>query len=404
MKTNSFQFSFLLTISIIFISFVSANSQVNFEPGYILQQNGDTTHGYIDDRHWKINPDYIYFNPGHDGLTMRYGPSAIAGFGMRGAIYKSAAVDREQALNSFGTQKFESTVLTKRDTVFLKTLIGGTKRLLYLGDENEYNQFYIDQDGKYTLLLYKRYLKMQDGKTGYLENRTYIGQLIDYLKDCPGIAGELTEIKYKRKELQQLFLNYYSCIHSSAVFQSIKEKITTQTGFLIGMSNTKINLKKTNPYAGVTFNSSSMISGGLYLDQVYPFNQHKYSWHNELIFTSYTIDGHYDDHLNPASIHAQYAYVKANSLIRYTSPVKNISPFAGFGISIGIPVSGKNEVIDESVFHPGINSQLYGVGGGELAFVLEGGLKYKRYLLEFHYERNSLNSATRSYIFLGYRF
>ncbi|MGB3080546.1 MAG: hypothetical protein WBB31_15810, partial [Saprospiraceae bacterium] len=173
---NSFRISTVIIITLIStLSF----SQHTYLPGYLIQLNGDTTNGYIDYRNWKLNPEVIMFNPNEKGLPTRFFPESIRGFAVDGAIYESAVVDREGYLNSFGRQKFDPVVSTVRDTVFLKTLIDGDKSLLYLRGNDGIDQYYIKQGQTYSLLLYKRYLKIQDGRTGYMENKTYIGQLIE---------------------------------------------------------------------------------------------------------------------------------------------------------------------------------------------------------------------------------
>ncbi|MGB3079882.1 MAG: hypothetical protein WBB31_12435, partial [Saprospiraceae bacterium] len=173
---------------------------------------------------------------------------------------------------------------------------------------------------------------------------------------------------------------------------------------MIGFSSTSTKLNSSNQYALVSFPSSSMISAGLFFNRIYPHNQHKFSWNHALLYTAYKTSGHFDDHFTPATLHFEYSYIKWRSMVRYNYPIKSIILYGGIGFSFGIPVMKKNEVIDESIFHPGVVSQAAGIGGGELGGVLQAGIKFRKYLLELNYEAMTSNTTKRLYLFLGYRF
>ena len=89
------------------------------------------------------------------------------------------------------------------DTSFLEAIIQGEKSLYshvnYIGDD----QFYIKLDGKYDLLVYKKYLGVQDGKHRAMENRKYLGQLTLYLMGCPEIQIKLKDISYSKNSLRE---------------------------------------------------------------------------------------------------------------------------------------------------------------------------------------------------------
>src|SRR5258706_268639 len=132
-----------------------------------------------------------------------------------------------------------NTILNKLACIVLAV----TNCSLYLKDKNGVEQYYIREGSSYTLLIYKRYLREQDGKTGYMENRTFIGQLITYLHECPGISGKLTKTKYKRSDLENLFSTYYNCVNATYTFHKKAEKIITEFGILAGASYTSVKFK-----------------------------------------------------------------------------------------------------------------------------------------------------------------
>ncbi|NOX48099.1 MAG: hypothetical protein GXO89_14085 [Chlorobi bacterium] len=68
---------------------ISAFSQKNLFPGYIISLNGDTVKGYIKYKNWEYNPDQISFWEKRDGEAVIYNPGEIKMFGVEGdEVYK----------------------------------------------------------------------------------------------------------------------------------------------------------------------------------------------------------------------------------------------------------------------------------------------------------------------------
>ncbi len=414
MKTDCMSFKMIcLTITgLLFASLI--NGQENFQPGYIINLQKDTIRGFVDYRNWEKNPSDVVFKMGINELPTQYRSIDITGFGIQDEHYMSAIVERESTLNSFSDGPYSAQLITELDSTFLQTLIGGSKSLYYLKDKNGIDQFYIHQDTGFTLLIFKKYMKVQNENKGNMENRTFVGQLIKYLQECDQIQDKLKDTKYKRSDLEKLFVEYYACTNSSIAFHKKEDKIIAQLGVWMGPSITSLQINSESNYLGsVDFNSSTTVAGGLTCDFILPRSQRKWSILTELMYTSYKTSGHYDDLYNPATITFEYAYLKLNTMLRYRYPLGKVSAYANIGMSNGLVVSEVNEKKDESMFHPDtIGPAMPNSRGYEQGLVMGIGLSYYQFSIEVRYEaangfsslQNVGTPTKRLYFLAGYQF
>jgi len=287
-------------------------------------------------------------------------------------------------------------------------------------------QFYINRDSSYELLIYKKYLKVQDEIDVVSENKTYIGQLIFYLQGCPALKSKLRNLKYAKKSLENLFVAYYTNCNSSGIkFQKKTEKTVTEVGLLTGLSLTSVTFKGNGPKAAylenIDYKPSLNFSAGLFFDAILSRNQGKWSLYNELNFSSYKFNGSFDDYKNEfeytiASTSIGYSYLKMNNMLRFKYPVGNLFLFVNAGISNGYALSEVNYRKEEQRFFSIVRVKegkaINDTRKYEQGYILSLGTKLKRYSFEVRYEkangmsvyRDITSSVTRYYFLVGYRF
>lgn len=174
---------FLLSTCLLLLIFAGATSTYGKNtlfPGYIITLNNDTLHGFIDYKNWEKNPKHIKFRDSELGADKLYTPKSILEFSTSNEIYKSAIVETERSDYKTNELTLSPNLYIVVDTVFLRSLIIGDKSLYYLKDERGKNNFYIEENSNYKLLVYKQYLKEERGKKFIVSNNNYIGQLILY--------------------------------------------------------------------------------------------------------------------------------------------------------------------------------------------------------------------------------
>ena len=407
------------------LTFQLAFSQENYIPGYVIKNNTDTLFGFVDYRNWEYNPDKIKFKTNIENNSISFNPTDITEFKCEGEIYVSGIINTEVSPIKADELKDDPQINIKVDTTFLQILIKGKKSLYYYKNSDGRENFYIKQDTGFDLLIYKRYLKQQDGKRVITENRKYLGQLTVYLNDCGTINSKLENTSYKQKSLIELFQYYYKCSPSDISFQKEIEKIHTDIGVLAGVSLTSLEFRS-DAFAYLVeagYNPSINFSSGIFFDLILPRSQGKWSINNEILFSTYKVMGSYEEYENEnennysvTTTEIGCSYLKINNLVRFKYPIGHLFLFLNGGISNGFSISETNYKKKESKFYTtdrvveelAINdTRKY-----EQGFILGTGLKFDKFSLEIRYEKGNgmseytaLHSSTKRYYFLlGYRF
>ena len=251
MKTINKQSLRQITVVLLQFVFLCAYGQENFLPGYIIDLKGDTTKGFIDYRNWDKNPKDVVFRNDTDGIKSTYKPLDIREFRVLDELYESAIVEIETSPVLTAKLKPDPELYFAIDTTFLQTVIRGTKSLYYLKDRTGKSHFYT-KDSLFRLLIYKRYFKVVEGKNGVAENRTFLGQLINYLEDCPDIQKKIKNTGYNRQSLEKLFSDCYNIKNmpvsngfekTEINFQNKTEKVKLEVGLHAGMTSTSISFR-----------------------------------------------------------------------------------------------------------------------------------------------------------------
>jgi len=421
---KSYVLLILLLVILFVMNFNTSYSQENFLPGYVISSNGDTIRGLIDYRNWDRNPTEISFRETEVSGIENFKPTDIRSFLVQDEIYVGAIVQTEISPRAVNNLDYEPGFKYQTDTAFLQTMVEGEKSLYFYKSPTRLDNYYIVVEGKFELLEYKQYLRDQGGTSLKLENNRYLGQLSVYFKDCPSIAAKIQTTNYSKKSLEKLFQSFYECKGENLAFSKKTEKIMPEFGVFTGVSFTTVDLtSETFPaLVNTEYSTSVNFTLGAILDLILARNQQKWSINNELMYSSFQVDGYYE-YYESEEVHSSFyhelgcAYIKLNTMVRFKYPVKNFFLFANIGISNAYLLSETNHYKEESTFY----SQ-YRVYEGkaftddfrryEQGIIFGLGGRYKHMFSELRMERgngfspySTVNSkVNRYFILLGYRF
>ena len=338
-------------------AFQTGLCQENFLSGYMIQR-GDTINGFIDYRNWHRNPEVIRFKEGGDANIIEFRPFDIDRFSVADELYESAVVLTDVSPGPLHTdgKNIGADGKLEADTTFLQTLVRGERSLYLLVNRINKFQFYINQDDKFQLLVYTRYLSAQGSERRIAENKSYMNQLAAYLGDCATIQSQMDNLEYDQKSMEKLFRAYYDCTRSKPQFGKQREKIKVQFGAIAGVSVTSLDVRGVPYLEHAETDPSIDFSGGLFLELVLPRNQRKWSLNSELLYSSYNIRMRYNDYTseNRYTIYRStlgYSYVKLNSMVRYKYRVGNLFLFINAGISNGMAIREVNSVVRDVKFY-----------------------------------------------------
>ena len=421
MRYMNLKKSILVIATLVFVQL--AFGQKNFQPGYIVTLEGDTVKGQIDYRNWAKTPEKVKFQNQAGGEAVTYRPDNIQSFSVEGEYYVSATVKTEVSSTKINNLDTHAELIFEAGTVFLQAIIIGEKSLYQYKDKVGRENFYIFQDGEFTLLEYKKYLKRKEGKALIREVKRYSGQLMIYLSDCSDIVSIMSRVEYRTPSLKKLFGKYYDCIEGKPDFEQVLEKVSLNFGIMAGstISTLKVDVERRPSYSDADYTASFNPTGGVMLEIYMPKMLRRWSLNNEVLCTFYDIQGHYDDYLEENEVgifdtHFRYSYVRINTLVRYARPVKSAHFYLNAGVTNGFIITGSNRFY-----------QLREVGGKDLigeglaipwprnyeqGYIVGIGGVYKKFFLDIRMEKaNGISQIvqvgtyiTRYFMMLGYRF
>jgi len=424
----------IIAIFICFFALQFCFSQENLLPGYIVQLNGDTVKGHIDYRNWEKNPSKVSFTEDVNKTKMRYSPLDIKSFGVQGENYVSAIVQIEVSLTNkteyiITNLQISNQLTFKTDTAFLQIIYAGEKSLYYYKTNTGKENFYIQQNSVFELLVYKSYMEIADAGSPnadrLVENKKFLGQLAIYLQDCPTISQQLAKTKYSYKSLEKLFDYYFEKTTKRVDFHKDSEKARIEFGILSGVSLSNLKFISNNVYfdylTKADFSLSTNFSGGLSLD-IIPRVHGKWSINNELIYSTYETEGHYEEYIDAdrytiVDSKLGMSHIKLNNMLRYKYPVKNIFMYLNGGFTTGFAIQETNYSKKQTHFFTSDTIKegkaLEETNKIEFGYLLGLGVKVKKFSLEARREAgiNGISRSTgistplvRYYFFLGYRF
>ncbi|NVO19872.1 MAG: PorT family protein [Bacteroidetes bacterium] len=403
----------------------SAFAQRNFHPGYLISHSGDTIRGNIKYKNPAYNPEYILFRASDTSDIRKINPADISGFGIGNQLYVSANVERTYTSTyQLYYSDYSPAPETRKETVFLKTLVDGAKSLYVLQTSIGVLNFYIRQDNVFTFLVYKKYLAESGLQSIPAENRKFEAQLSEYLNNDPGIQQEMQSLSYSIGSLENLFRIYYQDKESELRFQNQNKKTWFKYGLMAGISSTTLDFKKNSSNAGFAYNDlvnsnysiSSDFTGGVFFNLLLPGKLNHLSICNELLYSGYEIRGSYisgQNNKDTTLTKLAFSYLKINNLLRYSIPMDFLQFYCNLGVSNGLGFNRKNSKVYRMTTGD-INSTkaLENLRNWELGGIAGLGVQIRKLSFEARYEYangmsgvSELRSDTRGFRFmLGYTF
>lgn len=388
-----------------------SDAQDLFQPGIVYGIKGDTLKGMINYYGWtNPKPKISFIEEGKDTAVVLT-PNRISGFETGGNKYRSAAVKTEMTLNNIELLVSNPNLRLSNDTVFLRLIVQGEKSLWFFRNKVHNDQFYIDENGSLSLLIFKKYLKEGVHNTSTVgENKGYLNQLRNYLSESEDLDSQLQTTKYSESSLVALYDKYYKSSGTKRVFTAKREKIIYEKGIVAGASLTQLNENYLQTF-GLSFKPSLMPAAGLYLNIVFPETRGRISAYNELLFTTLK----YKSEVNSAPSYVYnlgLSYLKLNIMFRYTFKNKEskVNFFLNAGISNGMIIHEINQVKvggHTQSWAPYAHTRKFEQGLLAGAGVISGRFSAEireEYSTGFSTVAYYPASLSRAYILLGYRF
>jgi len=373
-------------------------SQSNYQPAIVVNSNGDSVRGKIDYRNWKKNPEKITFIDA-GGVQHTFDPNSIKGFLIPSAqeVYTSYTVDIDMrpgdANQAFRTNSIDSTVLRKN--AFLLQLIANPSLQLYQLTDNNKDHFYFLKNTAAPIELI-HYYAYNESQSQVNENEQYKEQLTDLFSDCPKMTNSAKTMKFRKREIQQSFLDYFQCKGTSDLTteNKIQETSTINFGALVGIMHTSYSFEGSDgDLVDEGYTSSTTPILGMSLDIGLPRARNQWHIVNELLYKSYKTGSIFTRPYNSTytrtnTVEIDFGYLQLNSMLRYVYPsMSSVRPYINLGIGNAFMIAEKTNKLHQSysfgqeeegkAFE---NPRKY-----EFSFLAGLGLRIKRIEVEFRY-------------------
>lgn len=387
------RFIILLYLSIII--FNDAFSQSTYLPAIIVNEHGDSVKGVIHYPSDGLFHSSVFFKAKSEEQFHDYLPSGVRHILVNNRLYTSAIVDLENSSTETPDLNKNPGFELSSDTVFLLQLVKGEKRLYFYETSTGKKNWYIYNNGKFELLLYKKYMrKATNGLWGVAENKRFIGQLSLYFNDCPDLKKRIEKVKYSELSLIDLFNSYYECIQGESDFLTDEGKLTLKTGIKAGIALTQMEYYS----SGFKFNKNIGFTGGLTLDAILPRTHNKLTFANDLLFAPvYTISNKRVS--DNKYVELKLNYIKLNNMLNYNLPLKKIHIFFYAGISNNLLLNNDPTSL-ESTYLPFYQKM----------YLLGTGIKYNHLTVEIRAEfgkrkdRHIYSKTSENSLLIGYKF
>lgn len=367
----------------LFIASVQAGyTQINFERGYFINNNGDTTSCFIRDAGWMNTPkEFQYrFKETEEPLTGKM--INIKEFALEnGSKYQRYTVNIDSSSNKIEELSWNPSPEFRSETVFLKLLVDGKAKLFLFQRAGMKRFFYSLGATELEPLVFKEY---RNAETSILSNTTYLQQVSNALKDCAVVTDrKINSSSYEENDLIYLFRLYNNCGDPSAVKRK-ENKRYVHLNLRPGLSNGTLEIS--NEYLGITdFGSANSVRLGIEAEIELPFNKNKWTIIVEPSYQQFKSTVKKNNKTNIAD----YRSIDIGLGIRHHFYIgKQSRIFLDAGYSYGLPLQ---RTLNEEK-----TPDLEVAGKGNLS--LGGGFAYRRFEVELR-AGLSRNILAGSYVF-----
>jgi hypothetical protein len=362
-----------------------AYSQNDFRKGYVVLTTGDTLRGWVDYREGDKAFSSCSFKSSQDQDLRVYEPGNILGYGfVNDKVFES----REVLIKG-----------QSKRIVFLEVIVRG-RISLFRYEEN----FLVEKSGgEIQQLINETETDIVKGLRMQRETNQHIGTLNSLMSDCDGLMAGKQKINLEEGALTKLVESYNQCKgESGIVFKAAKpwKKVILGVNAGVNVSQLSFGTYLGYEYLEGDFEVSKSLMFGLSLDALSPRLSERVSVHADVFYLAPQYY-HYNQLSIGSTVQTNYVTIDLQQLkiplgLRYTSPVRSITPFINAGLSSTLQLKSNTDWVQEiesngvvEIYEPAayqITQNQFGVwGGGGLVRPISDKLSA---FLELRYERS----------------
>jgi hypothetical protein len=393
--------------------------QINYEAGYIINNEGIKTECLIRNVAWQDNPTAIEYRLSEtDKKTITTNIADIKEFGIGGIYkYKRFTTKIDQSNSEILALSSEKNPIWKDETVLLKVLVEGEANLYqYNGSGNQRYFISTGNHQKAEQLIYKEYYAQNNAIT---ENNAFRQQLFTTLKSDKLTVDDFKNLPFEKKKIIDLFIKYNTAKNKQITnFEPKQNKGIINFKAQLGVDYTSLFYVNSIQYLtsqenySANFPKKPILSIGAEMEYILPFNQKKWGLLFEANYQSYHSDAITSDNY-PISI--DYKYINLIFGLRhYLFLNTHSSLFVNAGLAYGVPFNSFSiRQFPKKSWETEPTTYIEAIGGNGNGF-LGLGYSFEKYNIELRYntprelfikESNNIHTDYHSVgIIIGYKF
>ncbi|MBW4360804.1 hypothetical protein [Flavobacterium taihuense] len=257
--------------------------QINYDAGYIINNNGIKAECLIRNVAWQNNPTEIEFRLNEDDKKTKIANIAdIKEFSIGNSYkYKRFNTKIDKSNSEIATLSSEKNPIWKDETLLLKVLVEGEVNLYqYIG--NGYQRYFISTGNheKAEQLIYKEYYAQNNVVT---ENNAFKQQLFTTLKSDKFTADDFKDLPYEKQKIIDLIIKYNTTKNNQiSNFAPKQNQAKTNFKLQLGVNYSDIEIISTSEFEtggiySATFPKKPVAIIGFEIEYILPINQKKWS-------------------------------------------------------------------------------------------------------------------------------
>ncbi len=261
---------------IVFFAMTAAFAQINYEPGYFIDNNGRKTECLIKNVAWKDNPDAFDYRVSESAETQKGLIKDISEFNVSSYKFRRFTVSVDRSSNIMDKMSSSDVPEWATQTVFLKVLVEGKATLYQYEDDNLVKYFFSTGDHSAPeQLMYREHRENGVIKTNY----KFRQQLYNFMRDKISDTREFENLKYRKDALTELFVEYNGGSGEMKDLTVTQNKSSVNFKITPGVSFATITVEDDNTGNGVEFDFGSKLAFriGAEVEYIMPFNNNKWS-------------------------------------------------------------------------------------------------------------------------------
>jgi len=272
-------------LSIFTLLYYQAFSQIDFEKGYFINNDGSRIEAYIKNKEWLGNPtEFTYTDqPGGEAKVAKI--ENIKEFAVGRSKFIRTTVKIDNSVNQTGKLSSTAAPDLVTETILLKVLIEGNADLFYYRRKGEDRFFFRTNDGPINQLIYKKFLGPNNMEA---YNNTFQDQL-KFNVNCKKTSDQMFKrLRYDETAMKKHFIEHNVCsgdVQQESAKDTRKRIIHLKVTPGIDLANAHAAYLNNQLYA--EYDSKPGFRLGLDMEIVLPFNRNKWAAMVEPTYQSY---------------------------------------------------------------------------------------------------------------------